>query len=131
MSFLNLEGKRFLVLGVANRKSVAWASPKSRSFTKPARGDSVPRFFLFFFEFCVGVKNDSTDDSSPKSKSNQLDCFCGHRAPPRLDEASPIPPLSVSSHFKIESNAALTELRNSFDFEALRDLSRGFLSTGR
>lgn len=25
MSFLNLEGKRFLVMGVANRKSVAWA----------------------------------------------------------------------------------------------------------
>lgn len=29
MSFLNLEGKRFLVLGVANRKSVAWAITKS------------------------------------------------------------------------------------------------------
>jgi len=25
MSFLDLEGKRFLVMGVANRKSVAWA----------------------------------------------------------------------------------------------------------
>ena len=25
MSFLGLEGNRFLVLGVANRKSVAWA----------------------------------------------------------------------------------------------------------
>lgn len=29
MSFLNLEEKRFLVLGVANRKSVAWAITKS------------------------------------------------------------------------------------------------------
>lgn len=29
MSFLNLEGKRFLVMGVANRKSVAWAIAKS------------------------------------------------------------------------------------------------------
>lgn len=29
MSFLNLEGKRFLVMGVANRKSVAWAITKS------------------------------------------------------------------------------------------------------
>ena len=29
MSFLNLESKRFLVMGVANRKSVAWAITKS------------------------------------------------------------------------------------------------------
>jgi len=29
MSFLNLEGKRLLVMGVANRKSVAWAITKS------------------------------------------------------------------------------------------------------
>ncbi len=29
MSFLNLENKRFLVMGVANRKSVAWAVTKS------------------------------------------------------------------------------------------------------
>lgn len=29
MSFLNLEGKRFLVMGVANRKSVAWAIAKT------------------------------------------------------------------------------------------------------
>ncbi len=29
MSFLNLENKRFLVMGVANRKSVAWAITKS------------------------------------------------------------------------------------------------------
>ncbi len=29
MSFLGLEGKRFLVMGVANRKSVAWAITKS------------------------------------------------------------------------------------------------------
>ena len=29
MSFLALEGKRFLVMGVANRKSVAWAITKS------------------------------------------------------------------------------------------------------
>lgn len=29
MSFLNLEGKRFLVMGVANRKSVAWAITQS------------------------------------------------------------------------------------------------------
>ncbi|MEN8734852.1 MAG: SDR family oxidoreductase, partial [Lentimonas sp.] len=28
MSFLNLSGKRFLVMGVANRKSVAWAITK-------------------------------------------------------------------------------------------------------
>ena len=28
MSFLGVEGKRFLVLGVANRKSVAWAVSK-------------------------------------------------------------------------------------------------------
>lgn len=29
MSFLNLEGKRYLVMGVANRKSVAWAIAKT------------------------------------------------------------------------------------------------------
>ena len=29
MSFLNLQNKRFLVMGVANRKSVAWAVTKS------------------------------------------------------------------------------------------------------
>ena len=29
MSFLALEGKRFLVMGVANRKSVEWAITKS------------------------------------------------------------------------------------------------------
>ena len=29
MSFLNLNGKRFLVMGVANRKSVAWAITQS------------------------------------------------------------------------------------------------------
>lgn len=29
MSFLNLEGKRFLIMGVANRKSVAWAITKT------------------------------------------------------------------------------------------------------
>lgn len=29
MSLLNLDGKRFLVMGVANRKSVAWAITKS------------------------------------------------------------------------------------------------------
>ena len=29
MSFLDLEGKRFLTLGVANRKSVAWAIAQS------------------------------------------------------------------------------------------------------
>ena len=29
MSFLNLENKRVLVMGVANRKSVAWAITKS------------------------------------------------------------------------------------------------------
>lgn len=67
MSFLQLEGKTFLVLGVANRKSVAWAIARTleengatvvHSVRNPARRESLAKLMGDRRVYCCDVESE-------------------------------------------------------------------------